>query len=98
MAEWLADFDAAGVAATPVHLPEEMADDPQVQADGIMWELEHELTGPQRVAGPVVKLSATPTAARKAAPPLGGDTDALLRDAGFATSEVAALREAGVVA
>ena len=26
--EWVADFDAAGAPVSPVHLPEEMADDP----------------------------------------------------------------------
>ena len=98
VAEWVADFDAAGVPVAPVKLPEEMADDPQVLADGMIWELEHEVTGPQRVVGPAVKMSASPTAARKAAPALGADTDALLVDAGFGGEEIAALREAGVIA
>ncbi len=95
-AEWVADFDAAGVPATVVQLPEQMADDPQVQADGMIWELDHEVTGPQRVVGPVLTMSRTPTAASGAAPDLGSDNDALLAEVGLSVSEVVALREAGV--
>ena len=54
-------------------------------------DLVHPLTGPQRVVGPIIKMSATATAARIAAPPLGADTRAILADAGFAESEIAAL-------
>ncbi|MEE8336678.1 MAG: CoA transferase [Dehalococcoidia bacterium] len=95
--EWVAEFDAAGVPATVVQLPEEMADDPQVQADGMMWELEHAVTGPQRVVGPLLTMSATPTAASGPAPDLGSDNDALLAEAGLSEAEIAALRDAGVV-
>ena len=46
MDEWIADLDAVGAPAAKVNLPEEMADDPQVEAAGLMIELEHALTGP----------------------------------------------------
>jgi crotonobetainyl-CoA:carnitine CoA-transferase CaiB-like acyl-CoA transferase len=96
-AQWVADFDAAGVPVTAVQLPEEMADDPQVLADGMMWELEHEITGPQLVPGPIFTMSKTPTVASRAAPVLGSDNDALLGRAGYDADEIVALREAGVV-
>ncbi|MCA9829642.1 MAG: CoA transferase [Dehalococcoidia bacterium] len=89
--EWVDEFVAAGVPASVVHFPEEMSDDPHVLETGIMADLVHPLTGPQRVVGPIIKMSATPTAARIAAPPLGADTRAILADAGFAESEIAAL-------
>jgi formyl-CoA transferase len=97
VAEWVADFDAAGVPVTAVQLPEEMADDPQVLADGMMWELEHEITGPQRVPGPIFTMSKTPTAASRAAPALGSDNEALLAEVGFDAAEIASLQRAGVV-
>jgi formyl-CoA transferase len=96
-AEWVADFDAAGVPATVVQLPEEMADDPQVQADGMMTELVHEITGPQRVVGPALTMSKTPTAVSGPAPDLGADNDALLAEVGLNEAEIASLRDAGVV-
>ena len=96
-AEWVEVFVRAGVPASVVNFAEEMADDPQVTAMGIMAELEHAVTGPQRVVGPVVRMSATPTRARRAAPVLGGDTREVLSEAGFCEAEIEALREAGVI-
>ena len=96
-AEWVRVFEDAGVPVAPVQLPEEMVDDPQVQADGIMVELEHPLTGPQQVVGPIVNMSATPTSVSGPSPTLGADNDALLDEAGYSADEVAELRSAGVV-
>ena len=95
--EWLADFDAAGVPASPVHLPEEMADDPQVQADGMITELNHTVTGPQRVVGPIIKMSKTPTASPRAAPALGEHSDEVLSELGLSQDDIDVLCVAGVV-
>ena len=65
VAEWIEAFEAEGVPVAPVHFPEDLADDPQVNAAGIMADLEHPLTGPQRVVGPIVELSETPTAVQR---------------------------------
>jgi crotonobetainyl-CoA:carnitine CoA-transferase CaiB-like acyl-CoA transferase len=95
--EWVAIFTADGVPASEVHFPEEMADDPQVGANEIMVDLVHDLTGPQRVVGPMMRLSKTPTEAQRAAPLLGTDTSDVLREAGFSEEEIARLTEAGVI-
>jgi alpha-methylacyl-CoA racemase len=55
--------------------------------------------GSQRLLGTPVKLSRTPgDPTRAAGPPPGGDTDAVLGEAGYAADEIAALRESGAVA
>jgi formyl-CoA transferase len=96
-AEWVQVFLDAGVPASVVNWAEEMADDPQVQAMGMIAELHHDVTGPQRVVGPVVKMSATPAVANRAAPPLGGHSCEVLAEAGFTHDEIAALLDAGVI-
>ncbi|HEY2438147.1 MAG TPA: CaiB/BaiF CoA-transferase family protein [Solirubrobacteraceae bacterium] len=54
---------------------------------------------PVRLLGVPIKLSRTPGDASKApAPALGDHTEAVLREAGFAAEEIAALRESGAVA
>ena len=98
MEEWIAAFDAAGVPASKVNLPEELADDEQVNAVGLMLDLEHELTGLERQVGPLLQMSATPTGSRRASPPLGRHTDEVLREAGLTDPEIGALREAGEIA
>ncbi|HJM90203.1 MAG TPA: CoA transferase [Dehalococcoidia bacterium] len=95
--EWVAAFDAAGVPATVVHFPEQMADDPQVQAMGMTVELDHEVTGPQRFVGPILRMSKTPPNATLAAPALGSDSDAVLRQGGFSDQEIEELRASGVL-
>jgi len=96
-AEWVQIFLEAGVPASVVNFAEEMADDPQVEAMGIMAELDHPVTGPQRVVGPLVRMSATPAAARRPAPPLGGHTREILSESGFSDIEIDALRQGGVI-
>ena len=88
VAEWIEIFDAVGLPAAPVNFPEEIRMDPQVQAEHIFADLEHDKTGPQSVVGPVLEMSKTPTAARAAAPPLARDTRAVMVEAGYADAEI----------
>ena len=96
-AEWVEQFLQAGVPASVVNFPEEMADDIQVQAAGMMAELEHEVTGPQRVVAPIVRMSATPTRASAAAPPLAAHTREVLHEAGLSEAEIEALAASGAI-
>ncbi|MDA1061476.1 MAG: CoA transferase [Chloroflexi bacterium] len=80
-----------------MNFPEEIRDDPQVQAEGLFVDLEHDITGPQSVMGPVLEMSVTPTAARRASPPLARHTREVLSDAGWSEQEVEALIGSGVV-
>lgn len=95
--DWVRDFDAAGVPVSAVRMPEVMADDVQVVAEGMMWELDHTVTGPQRVVGPAVLMSKTPTTVQRAAPALGEHSAEVLVEAGFSTAEIATLCEAGTI-
>ncbi|MEZ4501261.1 MAG: CoA transferase [Dehalococcoidia bacterium] len=95
--EWVAAFDKAGVPVSPVHLPEEMADDPQVQADGMVHELEHTVTGPQRIVAPLVLMSKTPAGPQRAAPAIGEHSAEVLIEHGYSPEEVAELVQADVV-
>ena len=97
VAEWIETFDAAGLPAAPVNFPEEIRTDPQVEAEGIYVDLEHDMTGPQSFVGPVLEMSATPTAASGAAPPLARDTRAVLLEAGYGEPEADALIASGAV-
>ena len=96
-AEWGDIFTANGVPNGALNFPEDMVDDPQVVANDGIVELDHELSGPQRQVGPVIKMSATPLAAQGASPPLGRDTEAILSESGYSPEEIASLREQGAI-
>ncbi|MGI8552408.1 MAG: CoA transferase, partial [Dehalococcoidia bacterium] len=97
VAEWCEELEAAGAPVSAVNFPEEMSDDPQVAAAGIMTELEHDLTGPQRLVGPIVRMSATPPRVRNAAPTYGAHTREILDSLGYPQSEIEDLYQDGVV-
>ncbi len=95
--EWVEIFVAEGVPASVVHFPEEMADDPQVNVMGMMVDQTHPVTGPQRVVGPIVQMSASPTAVRGPAPGLGWQTREVLAEAGLDAAEIEQLVADGIV-
>ena len=97
-AEWMEIFEREGVPAGPVQFPEDMSTDPQVLANEMIIDLEHDLSGPQQMVAPILKFSATPAIVTDASPPLGRDTEAYLREAGYSDGEIEELRAAGVVA
>ena len=94
---WEATFVEAGVPASTVKLAEEMSDDEQVLAMGMMTSLVHPVTGPQRVVSPLARMSVTPVVAQRPAPALGEHSREVLLECGLSEGEMDALLSAGVV-
>jgi crotonobetainyl-CoA:carnitine CoA-transferase CaiB-like acyl-CoA transferase len=97
-AQWIELLEAAGVPCGPINDLAQVFADPQVQARGLRLELANALgSSTPQVASPL-RLSATPVAYRSAPPLLGQHTVALLQGLlGMSETQVAALREAGVI-
>jgi crotonobetainyl-CoA:carnitine CoA-transferase CaiB-like acyl-CoA transferase len=74
-AEWCQLFAEHGIPCSPARNLEEVVNDPQSAAREMFPE-----AGGTRITGPPVKLSATPGAAKHAAPKLGADTRATLAE------------------
>ena len=89
-------LDREGVPGGAVNFPEDMLTAPQVIANGMLAEIDHELTGPQTQVGPIIKMSATPLET-SASPALGRDNDRYAEMAGFSEQEIESMREAGVI-
>lgn len=70
-AEWMTALEAAGIPAGPVLHHDEVFTDPQILARGMVAEVEHAKAGRQKTLGLPIKMSATPTQMRRAAPTLG---------------------------
>jgi crotonobetainyl-CoA:carnitine CoA-transferase CaiB-like acyl-CoA transferase len=97
-ADWLERFDAAQVPCAPVLRRKDLPDHPQVRANELIVESVHPHAGPMREARPAVRFDQTPADIRRPAPALGEHTDEILAELGCEPSEIAALREARVVA
>ena len=95
-AEWLALLEDRGIPAGPVRFVEELFDDAQVQANGLVAELEHRDAGKVRMVGPLANFSETPLEA-SAPPALGEHTDEILRELGYAPEEITGYRNGGAL-
>jgi len=98
--EWLEVLRQAGVPVTPVNDVGEALADPQAEARGLLWRLDHPKLGQvPLLASPLQHMSRTP--AQPAAPPplLGQQThEVLVETLGMCEDEVRSLVEAGVLA
>ena len=92
--EWLDDF-AGEVPAAPVNDIAAALDNPFVRETARIRDYEGLGVSPLRmVAGPVLTAEDPPL---RAAPALGADTDAVLRDCGFSDGDIKALRADNVI-
>jgi crotonobetainyl-CoA:carnitine CoA-transferase CaiB-like acyl-CoA transferase len=107
MAQWCSDktraeildlLQTAKLPAAPMHSPQDVLDDPHVQAMGYLQRVP--FPGASRDV-PIIetpfRLSATPGTIRHRAPLLGEHTDDVLGEIGYATEEIAGLRERSII-
>ena len=86
-----------GVPLAPVYDIAAFLEDPQVIANRTVFETEEPAAGRVRLLRNPVRYRETPPNMRRHPPRLGEHTDEILREAGYADGEIAALREGGVV-
>ncbi|MDX2238232.1 MAG: CaiB/BaiF CoA-transferase family protein [Hyphomonadaceae bacterium] len=95
---WIALFEDAGVPCGPINTIDRVFADPHVQARGAVHTMTRSDGVATRLVANPIRMSATPPQALHAPPPLGADTDAVLRDAlGLDDAAIAALRADGAV-
>jgi formyl-CoA transferase len=88
----------ARVPAGKVYTVADIAADPHFRARDMILQQRTREGYDVEVPGVVPKLSATPGTVRQAAPRLGEDTDAVLREMGLSDHQIAQLRDKGIVA
>ena len=91
IAHWLDVLNAAGVPCGRVMGLREVFDDPQVRHQQMRITIDHPKHGPLDVLGFPIKFTDDPCRVYRPPPDLGGDTDAILAELGYAPAEVAEL-------
>jgi formyl-CoA transferase len=97
VAEVLAALEAASVPAGRIYTVADIASDPHYRDRGMLAEVTLDDGEPMMVPGIVPKLSATPGEQRLKAPKLGQHTDEVLREIGLTETQIAQLRDKGVI-
>jgi crotonobetainyl-CoA:carnitine CoA-transferase CaiB-like acyl-CoA transferase len=96
-ADWVREFEAAGVPVGPVNRIGDMLADPQVAAREMVVEVDHPRAGRTRALGLPIKFSDTPGKVERAAPLLGEHTREVLAGLGYDASEIARLQQDGAI-
>ncbi len=93
----MAALGQAEVPAGKIYTVADIAADPHFAARGMLGQVAMQDGSQLMVPGFVPKLSLTPGGHRRNAPTLGQDTDAVLREVGLTTVQIAELKARGVV-
>ena len=96
-AEWLDTLERRGIPAGPVRFVEELFDDPQIKANGLVTEVEHKEEGAVKMIGPLAKFRGTPMEANTPSPALGQHSSEILKELGFSGEDIARWKEAGIL-
>ncbi|HXJ35608.1 MAG TPA: CoA transferase [Candidatus Eisenbacteria bacterium] len=95
-AEWETILRASECIWGPFQTPADLADDPQVQANGYLLEVETS-EGPVRLCANPVQFGGEPPRVRSAAPDAGAHTEEVLLELGCDWAEIGRLKDAGVI-
>jgi crotonobetainyl-CoA:carnitine CoA-transferase CaiB-like acyl-CoA transferase len=96
-ADWLACLEAIDIPATPVHDLESIFRDEHLVATGFFGEEEHPTQGRLRTMRHASTWSRTQPGPMRHAPLHGEHSEEVLREAGFGTEEIEAMRRDGAV-
>jgi len=96
-ADAIAAFESSRVPAGPVYRPRETLDDPHIKGGDFFTAVNFPGIGDAKVAATPVKLHETPGEVRVRPPVLGEHTDLVLRELGFSSAEIDALKQQGAV-
>ena len=97
-AEWIREFEAAGVPVGPVNKIGDMLADPQVASREMVVEVDHPRAGRVKALGHPIKFSETRAEVKRAAPLLGQHTVEILTELGYTVEQIEALAREGAIA
>lgn len=97
IAEWVEVLGAIDLALGPVQTYAQVAEDPDVIANGYIREMEHPHRGAIRYVNTPIDYSRTPVVNQGPEPVLGQHTEEVLLELGYDWPQILELREAGAI-
>ncbi|TPW15247.1 MAG: acyl-CoA transferase [Acidimicrobiaceae bacterium] len=94
---WETSLKASGIPCTRVNRIDQIVDDPQVRAMGMIADLDVDRLGPIRMAAPPIRFSDTPSSVHLPPPRLGQHTRDVVRSVGFSDDHIDRLAAGGVL-
>lgn len=94
---WIDVLNDAGVPCGRVMTLTECFEDPQIQAQELVLDVDHGAHGNVRMTGFPVKLSRTGPGLYRPSPTLGEHTDSTLRELGISEEDIRRFRQDGIV-
>jgi crotonobetainyl-CoA:carnitine CoA-transferase CaiB-like acyl-CoA transferase len=96
-AEWIGILNKAGIPCGPIYQIDQMFADPQVKHLGIAAAVEHPKLGRRQILANAAVLSRTPAKVATATPEIGEHTEEILKELNYDATQIAKLRQGGVV-
>jgi crotonobetainyl-CoA:carnitine CoA-transferase CaiB-like acyl-CoA transferase len=96
-AQWMERLEKHDVPCAPALTRSQVLNHPQVIASGTLIEIDHPVSGRLRQVRPPASFERTPAGIRFGAPRLGEHTDEILLEIGYTSTQIEALRAAGVI-
>ena len=94
---WMAVFEQAGIPCGPINSIDQTFADPQVRHLALARPVAHPTLGRIDLVASPLTLSGVPKDIRTPTPEAGEDTEAVLREIGYAESEIEAMRGQGAL-
>tara|TARA_Y100000758_G_scaffold255507_1_gene192414 strand:+ start:23 stop:787 length:765 start_codon:yes stop_codon:yes gene_type:complete len=95
--DWIQQLEPKGVMCAKIMSLAEAAQDPQVQANGMVVDVDHPRAGRLTLQGTPIRMSETPSSIRRLPPDLGVDGAGILAELGYSETEISALQEERVI-
>ncbi|MEM8985114.1 MAG: CoA transferase [Pseudomonadota bacterium] len=97
VAHWIAVLEGASVPTGPIYNVEQMLADPQLEARGMITQVEHKTLGAVKTLGLPIKFTETPVQFNRGAPVLGEHTSEVLGELGYGSEDIESLVSDGVI-
>lgn len=95
--EWIEILDQHNYWAGPVYNYDDLINDPQVQHNKMIVEMDHPTEGPLKMLGIPYNFSESPGSLRYYPPLVGEHTDEILKLAGYTDEQIASFKKEGIV-